>query len=108
MCYIPFIEKLYRRDDSLIWTYTGKFEKQQEFLKQIDVNSGSHADYFKAFQNYFHSEMNLGIDKQCSDVSRACYLSWDCNSYLNENSQILGKDFIDKYLPEEIIEIHAQ
>lgn len=68
----------------------------------IDVNSGSHADYFKAFQNYFRSEMNLEIDKSCSDVSRACYLSWDCNSYLNENSPILEKDFIDKYLPEEI------
>jgi hypothetical protein len=71
----------------------------------IDVNSGSHADYFKAFQNYFLSEMNLGIDKQCSDVSRACFLSWDCNSYLNENSPILGKNFIDKYLPEENTEI---
>lgn len=71
----------------------------------IDVNSGSHADYFKAFQNYFLSEMNIEMDKQCSDVSRACYLSWDCNSYLNENSQIIGKDFIDNYLPEEITQI---
>lgn len=71
----------------------------------IDVISGSHADYFKAFQNYFRSEMNLEIDKQCSDVSRACFLSWDCNSYLNENSPILGKDFLDKYLPKEITEI---
>ena len=73
----------------------------------IDVNSGSHADYFKAFQNYFRLEMNLEIDKQCSDVSRACFLSWDCNSYLNENSQLLGKDFLDKYLPKEITEIQT-
>jgi plasmid maintenance system antidote protein VapI len=51
--------------------------------------------------------MNLGIDKQCSDVSRACYLSWDCNSYLNENSPIIGKDFIDKYLPVETTEIQV-
>lgn len=71
----------------------------------IDVNVGSHSDYFKAFQNHFRSVMNIEIDKQCSDVARACYLSWDCNSYLNENSQILGKDFLDKYLPEEITEI---
>jgi hypothetical protein len=71
------------------------------------VNSGSHADYFKAFQNYFRSQMNMEIDKQCSDVSRACFLSWDCNSYLNENSPILDKDFIDKYLPEEITEIQT-
>lgn len=71
----------------------------------IDVNLGTHADYFKAFQNYFRSEMNLEIDKQCSDVSRACFLSWDCNSYLNENSPVLGKDILDNYLPEEITEI---
>ena len=73
----------------------------------IDVNSGSHADYFKTFQNYFRTKMNLEIDKQCSDVSRACFLSWDCNSYLNENSQMLGKDFLDKYLPEEVTEIQT-
>src|ERR1035437_1895128 len=26
MCYIPFVEKLYRKEDSWVWKYTGKFE----------------------------------------------------------------------------------
>jgi hypothetical protein len=61
MCYIPFIEKLYRRDDSLIWTYTGKFEKQQELLKQIDVNSGS--------AQYKQTEITDDLYKECFYMS---------------------------------------
>jgi hypothetical protein len=38
MCYIPFIEKLYRKDDCQIWNYSGKFEKQAEALKNYSEN----------------------------------------------------------------------
>lgn len=67
----------------------------------IDIEAAEHIDYFKAFQNFFRSEMNLEIDKQCSDISRACFLSWDNNSYLNEDAEIVGKDFMDKHKPTE-------
>ena len=68
----------------------------------IDIVAGEHLDYFKAFQNYFRTKMNLEIDKQCSDVSRACYLSWDCNSYYNDSAPEIGAEFIKTYLPKPI------
>ena len=77
MCYIPFIEKLYRRDDSLIWTYTGKFEKQQEFLKQIDVNSGS--------AQYKQTEITDDLYKECFYMS----------VFLSENKINLTEDYND-------------
>ena len=68
----------------------------------IDIQAAEHIDYFKAFQNYFRSEMNLEIDKQCSDISRACYLSWDNNSYFNDSAPIIGAEFTNKFLPKPI------
>lgn len=68
----------------------------------IDIEVGSHSDYFKSFQNYFRKKMKLEIDKQCSDISRACFLSWDCNSYYNYSAPTIGKKFIDNYLPKPL------
>ncbi|MDS1031759.1 BT4734/BF3469 family protein [Porphyromonadaceae sp. NP-X] len=68
----------------------------------IDTLAAEHIDYFRAFQNYFRLEMNLEIDKQCSDISRACYLSWDCNSYYNDSAPLIGAEFIKKYLPKPV------
>jgi hypothetical protein len=39
MCYIPFIENLYKNENSRVWNYTGKFERQQELLEKIDKQS---------------------------------------------------------------------
>ena len=67
----------------------------------IDVNAGSHLDYFNAFTDYFAAEMKTSIDPQCKDVSRACFMSQDCNSYYSENSVELGQAFLEKWLPKE-------
>jgi hypothetical protein len=36
MCYIPFIEKLYQKNDSWIWKYTGKFENINDRLNEFE------------------------------------------------------------------------
>lgn len=68
----------------------------------IDIEVGSHSDYFKSFQNYFRKKMKLEIDKQCSDISRACYLSWDGNSYYNYDAPTIGKEFLTDFLPKPL------
>lgn len=68
----------------------------------INIEAGSHSDYFKSFQNYFRKNLKLEIDKQCSDISRACFLSWDGNSYYNYAAPTIGKEFIDNYLPKPL------
>ena len=68
----------------------------------IDIEDGSHSDYFKSFQNYFRKKMKLEIDKKCSDISRACFLSWDCNSYYNYDAPVIGREFITDFLPKPL------
>lgn len=46
--------------------------------------------------------MKLEIDKQCSDISRACYLSWDGNSYYNYDAPTIGKEFLTDFLPKPL------
>lgn len=77
MCYIPFIEKLYRHEDSLIWNYSGKFEKQQELLKQIIESSGT--------AQYKQTEISDDLYKECFYMS----------VFLVENKINLTEDYND-------------
>ena len=63
----------------------------------IDTFQASHADFFAAFQNFFRSEFNQNIDKQCKDVARATFLCYDPECFYTENPTILGADFLNKY-----------
>src|ERR1035437_5024801 len=36
MCYVPYINNLYKKEDSWIWKYTGKFEKISDKLNEIE------------------------------------------------------------------------
>ncbi len=64
---------------------------------QIDIEQGTHEQYFRAFQNFFRSEFNTEIDEKCSDVSRACFLCYDPECYTSDVPTILCKAFIDTY-----------
>ena len=69
----------------------------------VNVSAGSHLEYFKAFEAYFKAELNISIDKQCKDVSRACFMSNDGNSYFNEQSLEIGKEFLNNWLPVALV-----
>ena len=77
MCYIPFIEKLHHKEDSLIWNYTGRFKKQQELLKQIIENSGT--------AQYKQTNITDDLYKECFYMS----------VFLVENKINLTEDYND-------------
>lgn len=47
-----------------------------------------HKDYFNDLSFYFQREYNLKPDSSGSDISRACYLSYDPDLFFNEGSQV--------------------
>ena len=52
----------------------------------IDLDVCSHKTWFASVRNYLMATYGLTdkqVDKSCSNVSRACYLSYDSDAYIN-------------------------
>lgn len=54
-----------------------------KWIIPIDLNDGSHLLFFTAIEKYIKETYNLDIDKSGKDVSRACFLPYDTNCYIN-------------------------
>jgi len=52
-----------------------------------------HKEVFKCVETYFKNTHNVEIDSQTSDVSRACFLSWDANIYTNYFAKEFSVEF---------------
>lgn len=66
--------------------------KGLKWVVYIDLDRGDHYKWFTAIQNYIKEKYCIDIDASCKNVSRACYLSWDPNCYVNENPKYQMKD----------------
>jgi hypothetical protein len=49
----------------------------------IDLTEGTHLDFFKSIAAYILTTYNLEIDKSGKDISRACFLCYDPDVYIN-------------------------
>jgi len=54
-----------------------------KWIIPIDTTTSSHSDYFSAVANYILQTYNIEIDKSGKDLSRACFLPYDPQAYLN-------------------------
>ena len=54
-----------------------------KWIIKIDIISTSHADYFRAVANYLKQTYNVDVDQSGKDVSRACFLPYDPDCYIN-------------------------
>lgn len=57
-------------------------------LVKIPSEASNHKGYFDALKNYFNNEH---FDIATSDISRACFESYDPELYINENSEVFTK-----------------
>lgn len=62
----------------------------------VNINEGTHLQYFTALETFFKTELSLPVDGQCKDVSRACFLCHDADAFYSETPDILGLEFISK------------
>lgn len=71
-----------------------------KLVYKVNIAEAEHIDYFKAFEQFFKTELSLTIDDKCKDVARACFLCYDSEAYLNNEAQIIDKSFIDTFYTE--------
>jgi hypothetical protein len=63
---------------------TGKGIK---LIVKIPPDKGTHINSFFQLEKYYLDMFQLKADKQCKDVSRLLFLSWDENLFVNKNSE---------------------
>ena len=74
---------------------TGKGIK---LIVKISVGIEKHIQSFTGLEKYYKENFNLKVDKQCKDISRLLFLSWDKDIFVNENSIQWQKDETDQHL----------
>ena len=71
-----------------------------KWFVRIPPNELSHILYFEAIENYLFTIYSVKIDKKCKNISRACYMSYDPDAYLNfGETKELNEDFLSKWKP---------
>ena len=54
-----------------------------KWIINIDISQTTHADYFRAVANYLKQTYNIDVDQSGKDISRACFLPYDPDCYIN-------------------------
>lgn len=56
-----------------------------KWIVPVNIDKATHFDHFKAIEAYLKGKYDLNIDASGKDVSRACFLPWDPDAYINPN-----------------------
>ena len=56
-----------------------------KWIVPINIAEMPHGDYFRAIANYIRSTYGVEVDKSGKDVSRACFLPYDPQAFINPN-----------------------
>jgi hypothetical protein len=54
-----------------------------KWIIPIDTNQATHSEYFTAVANYIRQTYGIEVDKSGRDLSRACFLPYDPQAYIN-------------------------
>ena len=54
-----------------------------KWIISIDTKQTTHSNYFAAVANYILQTYGVEVDKSGRDISRACFLSYDPQVYIN-------------------------
>jgi len=54
-----------------------------KWIIEIDTRKASHSDFFAAVANYILQTYGIAVDNSGRDISRACFLPHDPNTYIN-------------------------
>ncbi|MFY9151682.1 MAG: BT4734/BF3469 family protein [Prolixibacteraceae bacterium] len=56
------------------------------FISIDNATAGKHLRYFQALRTYFADTYQLNVDEACKNISRACFLCHDQESYFSDGS----------------------
>jgi hypothetical protein len=54
-----------------------------KWIISIDTNQAMHGDFFAAVANYILQTYGVAVDKSGRDISRACFLPYDPQAFIN-------------------------
>lgn len=60
-----------------------------KWIVRINLDEATHSEYFLAITNYIKQTYNIDVDASGKDISRACFLPYDPNAFLNKRHQAL-------------------
>lgn len=61
-----------------------------KLIVQIEPDKETHLSSYLALETYYHTEYGLTIDKQCKDIARACFFSYDQDLFINRSAQVFS------------------
>ncbi|MFK2819000.1 BT4734/BF3469 family protein [Flavobacteriaceae sp. LMIT009] len=67
-------------------------------LVKLDSSKDEHKHSFNSLKQYYLNNYNIELDNSGSDVTRLCFVSWDEDLYINQNSEV----YEDKLIPSDI------
>jgi len=65
-------------------------------LVKLDSSPENHKASFSSLKQYYIENYNIELDNSGSDVTRLCFVSWDDDLYINEDSEV----YVDKLVEE--------
>jgi archaellum biogenesis ATPase FlaH len=72
-----------------------------KWFVRIPKNEFTHVLYFEAIKNYIKITYDLNVDSSCRNISRACFLSYDADAYLNfGDPKELDQSFLNNWMPK--------
>lgn len=81
------------KEDKYIYSYfVSPSGKGIKILVRLSSSSEYHLQAYLSLENYFKTKYALITDPKCKNISRLCYVSYDPNLYINEDSEIWQVD----------------
>ncbi len=88
-----FLEHL--KNDALVYScWVSPSNNGIKFLVVTKAKIEDHKIYFQSLKQFFETKYSFEIDKSGSDPARLCYVSYDPNLTINENSVVVDEEFI--------------
>lgn len=80
---IEYYRDALSKDQQTELLFTSPSGEGLKWVVQVDIELGSHKDYFQAIKFYVKNEYRLEVDDSAKDISRACFLCHDPFCYIN-------------------------
>lgn len=81
------------------------------FIK-VNSNDEQHATAYNQVANFYKDLTGFDFDSKCKDITRLCFVSYDPNTYINENSNVFevnveGESILNIAAPQTIKQLPA-
>ena len=79
-----------RMDDFVFASFVSPSGNGLKIFVKVSSDKEQHKETFLELQKYFEELLQVEIDKSGKDITRLCFMSFDPELYLNENSEVFA------------------